>query len=142
MKRSFQFVGIVIAALLVVQPALAGGLCFTAPDSQQMTASDCCAVSDSASSPHGAVALHAPGHAIVSTVPDTQLESDCGEGCCSVAPQRAPQPSATEKTTAVRAQIVNMQAVPVADIPPQAVRSIYPHVTAPARHVLLNVFRI
>jgi hypothetical protein len=144
MKRPLQFVGFVIAALLAVQPALAGGLCFTAPDAQQMTSSDCCASPGAAAAHHGSVAMHRNSQAIVSEIPDAQMQSECDEGCCSVAPQQTPQPSAPEKATAIRAPIVAgcIQAIATPDKTAQSFQSSYPRVSARARHLLLNVFRI
>jgi len=71
MKRLFQIVAFVVIALLAVPPSLAESLCITA--SEKRANMECCDV-DHVSS--------------VSPLPD--VIQNCDEGCCSIAPQKAP----------------------------------------------------
>ena len=134
MKRSIQLVALLIVALLAIQPALADVLCLTQTGPQPMEAHGCCAGSSD-------VSLHQP---MASSTPIAQMQSDCNEGCCSVSPQNAPAPFATEKAkterTPVAHSVLALVSIPV---PATHQRQIdRPNNSPTARCILLQVFRI
>ena len=145
MKKRLQLVGLVMAALLAVQPALADVLCVEQQGSLPMDAHGCCAASESASlrqQSGKALPQDPQSNALISSA--TQIQSGCDGGCCSMSPQNAPTPNAPVKATPVRASLVqgSVAAVPTAGPVVQVLPNRQPNASAPARYLLLKVFRI
>lgn len=81
MKHLFQFVGVLVAVLLAVPPAIAEGLCLLTPN--QPSTMECCSGLDQIGSPVA--------------IPPVSIAQNCSESCCSVAPQTPSLPTVSDK---------------------------------------------
>jgi len=147
MKRLLQSVALALAALLAAQPALASMTCAQQICGSGPSSGNCCLSSnDSSHSEMSSDAAMMPMSGPQQAAPQsTQAELSCGSGsCCVVSSPATPKLVSSTKFTVNRfTSFTPLGGLPPVIAPaPLAAAVGSASASAPARYILLNVFRI
>ena len=138
MKHWLQCVALALVALLAIPQGIAEGICNTLEPQPSMDMHVCCA-------PAGHDAMPSTGHARMAMARNAEMAS-CGEGCCSLAPQNSPPQGTPEKAQpdTLTAELATAGAAMTVSASSGArLHAFNPFdASAPARYLLLHVFRI